>query len=86
MKIERYGYWPREKETERELLDELVVSDAKLIHIERLSENKVFLGMYGDRAEKEAIQIYFEVADNGVLDWWFIADTKDPEKERLGKD
>ena len=86
MKIERYGYRLREKEPERGLFDELVVSDAKLIHIERLSENEVFLGVYGDRAGKEAIQIYFEVTDNGVLDWWFITDTKDPEKKRLGKD
>jgi len=80
MKIERYGYWPYDEEPGRELLDELVVSDAKLIHIERLSKDEVFLGVYSDREGKDGIQIYFKIADNGILDWWFIVDAENPQE------
>jgi len=80
MKIERYGHWPYDEELGRELLDELVVRDAKLIHIERLSEDEVFLGVYSDCAGKEAIQIYFKITDNGILDWWFIVDAENPQE------
>lgn len=69
----RIGRWSTDP-SEDEILDELVVYDIECAHIEVLSDDKIYLGLWDG---ENIIQVYFYI-ENGNLRYYAIPQFKNP--------
>lgn len=84
MKVERINYrdwgdW--EADVPMAMLDEIVAVDVAIVHLERLDDDCVWVGLY-DADIKRFFHINFSVKEDGVLDVWAEDDLKSDEGDK----
>ena len=75
MRIRRIDYTDWGEET---MLDEVVVEDVGMVHLERTSKQSGYIGVYSG---KDHLGIHLEVRQDGALNIWVESAPESPQRE-----